>query len=298
MRKIENFIRYFTMKMKKSESDVASAYLAFYIILALIPLLTFLSSMLVNVFPNFIDFIYEITENLPNDVNNILLPILDNLIGGSTSSLSIVSIVSALWLASRGFLGLIKALNKIFEVDGSQKIPFYEKIFSVFYTVAFMLVLASILLFNVFQDQIFGLIESLYKNFDFIDELGDFLINIVTKILPMLFAILVLCFFYRFAPSFKKYKAPEFKSIFLGAIVGVLGIAFMTFFYRFTNDVLTKEPSIYGSLGSVLVTLVWLLAICNMIIIGAVFVKTYEDVVINKKTIRDLDPDAKYFIKK
>lgn len=297
MRKLENFIRYFIMKMTKSESDVASAYLAFYIILAFIPLVSFLSNIIVFVVPNFVDFIYEITKNLPNDVQNILTPLFDGLLGASSSSLSIVSIVSALWLGSRGFQGLIIALNKIFDVNAQSKIPFYTKIFSVIYTIAFMIILASILLFNVFNEKILNIIKAITKRFGLIDGFGDFLVNGITTILPLVFTILVLAFFYRFAPSFKKYKAPEFISIMLGSIVGTLGIAFMTFFYRFTNDVLTKKPSVYGSLGSLLVTLVWLLAICNMIIIGGVFIKTFEDVVINKKTIKDLDPDVKYFTK-
>nr|WP_276938160.1 YihY/virulence factor BrkB family protein [Helcococcus sueciensis] len=297
MRKIENFIRYFIIKMTKSESDVASAYLAFYIILAFIPLVSFLSNMIVFVVPNFVEFVYEITENLPKDVQNILNPLFDSLFGGSSSSLSIVSIISALWLGSRGFQGLITALNKIFDVNSNSKIPFYTKIFSVIYTIAFMIVLASILLFNVFNEKILLIIKSIAERFDLIDGFGDFLVNGITTILPLIFTILVLAFFYRFAPSFERYKAPEFKSIILGSIVGTLGVAFMTFFYRYTNDVLTKKPSVYGSLGSILVTLVWLLAICNMIIIGAVFIKTFEDVVINKKTIKDLDPDAKYFTK-
>lgn len=87
----------------------------------------------------------------------------------------------------------------------------------------------------------------------------------------------------------KKEKRISFKLSLIGSIIATLGIGLITFFYKFTNDTLQRSPSYYGSLGSILVTLVWLLGICQIIIYGAVFIKTYKDVIIENKTIKYLE---------
>lgn len=297
MRKVENFVRYFVNKLVSNEADFASAYLAFFILLSTVPLLVFISNLIVNIFPNFNEYVYQLVSSLPNDVKNIVNPILDNIFNGVSSSLSIISILSALWLGSRGFLGLIKSLNKIFEVEVKSKIPFFEKIFSLLYTVLFLVVIAGLLLFSIFNERIIDFLRDITNNIQIIDTLADILLGWVGFLMPVLLQALLLVFFYRFAPSFTKENKPNRKSIFLGAIVATLGISFMTLFYKFTNDTLQRSPSIYGSLGSILVTLIWLLAICNMLIYGAIFIKTFDDIVYRKKDIYDLDINTKMFFK-
>lgn len=298
MKKIESFIRYFIKKINSNEAEFASAFLAFYILLSFIPILVFTSNLIVKVVPNFNDYVYQSVAKLPNDVKNIFIPILDNIFNGVSSSLSIISILSAMWLGSRGFQGLIKSLNKILEVDNKSKIPFYDKIFSVFLTVGFMVALASLLLFSVFNEKIMEVIESFTDNFELLDNLAGIFLGWLTKLTPFVIAAVLLFFLYGLAPSFNKDNRPSIKSIFLGSIIGTLGIFLVTFFYKFTNDVLQKSPSIYGSLGSLLVTLIWLLAVCNIMIYGAAFIKTYDDIVYKNKTIYDLEPEVKLFFDK
>lgn len=295
MRKIENFIRYFIMK--SSEADFASAYLAFYILLSFIPLLAFLSNLIIYVVPNFNEFVYSLIIKLPNDVQKIFRPMVESIFNGSSSSLSVIAILSALWLGSRGFLGLLRSLNKIFEVDINSKIPYFDKFLSVIYTIIFMILLASLLLFSVFNEKIIDLIRQLTTNKGIIDKIAGILIGSISNIFPILLAGLILMLFYRFAPSFKKNESPTLISIILGSIVATLGIILVTFFYKYTNDTLQQSPSYYGSLGSILVTLVWLLTVCSMIIYGAIFIKTYEDVIKKKMTIKDLDPNSEFFLK-
>lgn len=298
MRKIENFLRYFMYKMKVTESEFASAYLAFFLLLSFVPLLVFISNLVVNIFPNFNEFIYGLMESLPNDVQNIFEPILDNIFNGVSSSLSIISIFSALWLGSRGFLGLMNALNKIFQVESKSKIPFYDKIFSVVFTVVFLIVIIGVLLFTVFNERILALVTNITDDIEVINTLADILVSWLGYLMPIILQVLLLAFFYRYAPAFDKTTKPTTKGLFLGSLFGALGISGMTFFYKFTNDTLQRSPSIYGSLGSVLVTLIWLLAICNMLIYGAIFIKTYDDVVVGKTHMTDIDVDTKFIFKR
>lgn len=298
MKRIESFIRYFIKKINSNEAEFASAFLAFYILLSFIPILVFTSNLIVKVVPNFNDYIYQSVARLPNDVKNIFIPILDNIFNGVSSSLSIISILSAMWLGSRGFQGLIKSLNKILEVDKKSKIPFYNKLFSLLLTIGFIIVIASLLLFSVFNEKIMGVIESFTDNFELLDDLAEIFLGWVTKLTPFIITAILLFFLYGLAPSFSKDNRPSIKSILLGSVIGTLGIFLVTYFYKLTNDVLQRSPSIYGSLGSLLVTLIWLLTVCNIMIYGAAFIKTYDDIVYKNKTIYDLDPETKLFFDK
>lgn len=99
-------------------------------------------------------------KSLPNDVNKIFMPIVKSIFNGQSSSLSLIAIGSSIWLGSRGFLGLVKSLNKIFDVNTEGKIPYYEVIFSVFYTIGFMIVIGSLLLFSVYNEKILSIVKS------------------------------------------------------------------------------------------------------------------------------------------
>ncbi|EHR33325.1 YihY family protein [Helcococcus kunzii ATCC 51366] len=277
MKKIKNFGLHFIKLLSENEADFASTYLAYHLLLSFIPLLVFLSHVLIYIAPGFQDLVYNLMRQLPNDVKNIFMPIIENIFNSQSSSLSIIAILSSIRLGSRGFLGLVKALNKIFEVDLTGKIPFYEIIFSVFYTVIFMVLMASILLFTVFNDTIAELILKFTDRYPVLSNIASFFFSGLNSVMPLIFSIVIFIVFYRYAPSFNRGNRISFKSATIGAAFATLGIALVTLFYRFTNDTLSRSPSIYGSLGSLLVTLVWLLAICQMIIYGAIFIKTYTD---------------------
>lgn len=294
MKKIKNFVMYFIKLLTVSESDFASSFLAYYLLLSFIPLLAFLSQVLIYVTPNFESFIYNLMKSLPNDVNKIFMPIVKSIFNGQSSSLSLIAIGSSIWLGSRGFLGLVRSLNKIFDVNTKGKIPYYEVIFSVFYTIGFMIVIGSLLLFSVYNEKILSLVKNFTNNIIIIDKISAYLIDGIGNLMPMIISTILFVFFYRYAPSFEKGKRISFKLSLIGSIIATIGIALITFFYKFTNDTLQRSPSYYGSLGSILVALVWLLGICQIIIYGAVFIKTYKDVIIDKKNIKYLEDKSKW----
>lgn len=279
MNKIKSFGKYFIKKNSEGSSELAPAYLGYYLLLSFIPLLMFMGQVIVYVVPDFAGFMFGLTSQLPNDIKNLFDPIIENILNSQSSSLSIFALGSALFAGSKGFLGLKKTLNQIFEVESSSKIPFFDIIFSIFYTILFIIFLAVVLLFSVFNEKIIGILREFTTNLELIGILSNILLDGIGVIMPFILSILIFMFLYKYSPSFDEKTNITFFESFLGALVATIGIGLVTFFYRFTNDVLTKSPSIYGSLGSVLVTLVWLMTICQMIVFGAIFIKTYIEVI-------------------
>lgn len=277
MSKIKNYFEMFIANIKKSEIEFASSFLAYYLLLSFIPLLLFISQTVINLVPDMYDYLLNTIENLPKEVHEILLPILDGIFKKTSSSLSIVAVITAIWLGSRGFLGLIKSLNKIFDVSTENKFPFYEIVFSVVYTIAFTLLIAALLLFSVYNEKIIAIISNFTDQFQIISPISDFLIGSFSQIIPFLIAIVIFIFFYRYGPSFERGKRISFLDSFLGALFTTIALFALTAFYKFTSDSLSTNPTIYGSMANIFAVLVWLLTICSIIIYGAVFIKTNID---------------------
>ncbi|MBS4762096.1 YihY/virulence factor BrkB family protein [Carnobacteriaceae bacterium zg-ZUI252] len=303
MKKIIHFTKYFSLKLKTSNSSFAATFLAYHLILSFIPLLVFLLQMLSFVAPGFDQLILKTLNTLPKDIQQVFSTVVENVFHVS-SSLSIVALFSALWIGSQGFLGLTLTLNSIFEIpsndkiDFFKKIPFFDRIFSVFYTIAFLVVMASLLIFNIFTNEIISLIQNISEQFGtpLLKDLSDGLIFMMSLILPFLLSIGVFMFFYKFSSIFYKHHYMPFDALFIGSLVVTIAIFLLSLFYKISNALFSSGGNpVYGSLGSVMVAFVWLMTVCQCIVLGGVFIKTYIDVVKHKKTYTQLllEPLAK-----
>lgn len=301
MKKITHFIKYFLMKLNTSDTSFAAPFLAFHLLLSFIPLLVFLLQMLSLITNGFDTLIVNYIDSLPTDIRNVLVPIIQNVFETS-SSLSIIAIISALWAGSQGFLGLILTLNRIFEIDTTKKvgilkkIPFFDRIFSVIYTIAFLVVMAVLLIFNVFNTEIINIIKTISSNLGtpLLKDVSDSLIFVVSLLLPLLVSIAMFMFFYKFSSAFYKDHSIPFDAAFFGSLFVTIAIFLLSLSYKISNHFFASGGNpVYGSLGSVMVALVWLLGICQCIILGGVFIKTYIDVVKEKKTYEPLSSNQK-----
>lgn len=293
MKKIIHFIKYFFMTLKAGDTSFAAPFLAFHLLLSFIPLLVFLLQMLSLITKGFDTLLLSYVASLPIDIRNVLIPIIENVFHTS-SSLSIVAIISALWIGSQGFLGLTLTLNRIFGVDTTKKIgvfkkiPFFDRIFSIIYTIAFLVVMAVLLVFNIFNTEIINIIQTISSNLGtpLLKDVSDSFILVVSLLLPFLLSVAIFMFFYKFSSAFYEDHSIPFDAAFFGSLLVTIAVFGLSLSYKISNHFFSSGGNaVYGSLGSVMVSLVWLLGICHCVILGGVFIKTYIDVVKHKKTI-------------
>lgn len=296
MNKIIHFIKYFFIKLKTSDTSFAAAFLAFHLLLSFIPLLVFLLQMLSFVTKGFDALLLSYVQSLPIDIRNVLIPIIDNIFHTS-SSLSIVAIVSALWIGSQGFLGLTLTLNRIFEIDTTQKIgifnkiPFFNRIFSIIYTLSFLIVMTVLLIFNIFNTEIIAFIQTISANFGtpMLKDLSEGVVFMLSILVPFILSIAIFMFFYSFSIVFYDNAHIPLDAAFFGSLIVTIAIFGLSFGYKIANTFFSIGANpVYGSLGSVMVALVWLMGICNCVIFGGIFIKTYIDVIKQKKTYEQL----------
>lgn len=296
MKKTTHFIKYFFLKLKTSDTSFVAPFLAFHLLLSFIPLLVFLLQMLSFVSSGFDTLLLNYVTSLPIDIRNVLIPIIENVFHTS-SSLSIVAIVSALWVGSQGFLGLTLTLNRIFEIDTTQKIgilnnvPFFNRIFSLIYALSFLVVMAVLLIFNIFNSEIITLIQTVSTNFGtpMLKDLSEGVVFMLSILFPLILSVTIFMFFYSFSIVFYDNAHIPLDASFLGSLIVTTAIFGLSMGYKLFNNLFSIGVNpVYGSLGSVMVALVWLLGICHCVILGGVFIKTYIDVIKQQKTYEQL----------
>lgn len=262
-------------RINANNFSYASSYLAYSLLLSLIPMLIFMSQILSFVTESFDESIIELIGYLPDSTAAILTPLFNGLISLRSSGLSLLALWSWLWLGSRGFSGLVDTLNEIFNIN-KNKIFIFEKIFGVIYLILFTLILMALLLFNVFNNMIIEFLENFTKIKEVAPDIYNIFINGFLSITPVIMMTLLFLFLYKFAPATDKDNKIPFGAALIGSIFTSLSIIVITLVYSYTQN-LSKMNVYYGSMAGILALLIWLLMICQSIILGAEVIATIMD---------------------
>lgn len=278
-KKIYRIVKTLVKRIKKSNFSYTSSFLAYSILLSLIPMLIFLSQVLALVNPGFEDSLFKAINYLPDSSKYILQNLLTGMISIRSSSLSLLALISWMWLGSRGFSGLVNTLNEIFGINKNKSFIF-DKAFGLVYLIGFCLILVALLVFNVFNERIIGFLEQYIKIEEVFPKLYDFLLQGFLSLIPLIMMSLMFLFFYKFAPAVDKDHKIPFGPALIGSLFTSIAIALITTIYSYAQN-LSKMNLYYGSMAGILALLVWLLMICQAIIIGAELIASIMEV--NKK---------------
>lgn len=290
--KFMDFLKVFLHKVKGLDVAFASSFLAYSLILSFIPMFIFISQMLSYLNASFDDMIMNAIAYLPDSSEAILVPLIEGLISVRSSGLSILALVSWLWLGSRGFLGLVQTLNKVFDVKNKPN-AILSKVLGVVYMLGFIAIFAGLLLFNVFNKKILAFIDQYTELRSYSPEIYDVLVNGFLSLFPILMMIVMLGIFFKFAPSTSKEERIPWSSAFIGATVSSVATILITLLYSYSQNN-SSMNLYYGSMAGILALLVWLLMICQAIVTGGQIAaahwvyKTEKGKEISEKALKDI----------
>lgn len=290
--KFMDFLKVFLHKAKGLDVAFASSFLAYSLILSFIPMFIFISQMLSYLNASFDDMIMNAIAYLPDSSEAILVPLIEGLISVRSSGLSILALVSWLWLGSRGFLGLVQTLNKVFDVKNKPN-AILSKVLGVVYMLGFIAIFAGLLLFNVFNKKILAFIDQYTELRSYSPEIYDVLVNGFLSLFPILMMIVMLGIFFKFAPSTSKEERIPWSSAFIGATVSSVATILITLLYSYSQNN-SSMNLYYGSMAGILALLVWLLMICQAIVTGGQIAaahwvyKTEKGKEISEKALKDI----------
>ncbi|WP_409227684.1 YihY/virulence factor BrkB family protein [Gudongella sp. SC589] len=247
------------------------AQLTYFLILSLFPFLMVLLNIISYTPLGREDVILDLIQYMPTDIQEIIQTFHDDVVSASSQSFLSIAAIAGLWTASSGVKAVIRAINKAY--DYSENRSFLKmKGLSLLFTVILILMILVVFISLVAGRQI-GILVS---NFLGIEDLFVTMWNYLRFIIPILFMILSFALLYKYSPNIKHRHSVPLRTTLPGAIFTtiswiVLSLLFSFYVSNFGNYALT-----YGSLGGVIVLLVWLFISSIVIVLGGEINATLE----------------------
>ncbi|CCF78483.1 tRNA processing exoribonuclease BN [Wolbachia endosymbiont of Onchocerca ochengi] len=233
-----------------------AGYLSFLILLSIFPFLIVLMA-LASIFANFLDQYNigwtSIIDNMPQDILASLMPRIEEIISGPPHSLLTLAIVGAIWTASSTVEGLRTILNKAYKVPVSP--PYVlRRILSILQFLAITFIITLTIIFSASVPMLVGFS---YNGLSYIKYL---LIEFVLFI--------VVSWLYFILPNIKQ----NLSDVFPGSCIAVmLWTISALVFKQYLKASFGQLDLIYGSLGGVVVSLLFFYVVSLIFIYGAKF---------------------------
>lgn len=258
------FLRQLIIGIGEDEVTGAGAQLTYYFILSLFPFLIFLLGIISFTPLVGEDVLTSLFSILPGEARTVVSGIANELIQTRSETLISTSIILSLWTGSLGITGLFKSINKAYDVKETR--PYWKhKLLSVVFTItlaALMLLVLSTLVFGeVIANQLF--------NYLGVEDAFYVFWQAIRFVVPLLSLIVVFTGLYMLAPSTTKENRITIRYALPGAIFTTLGWIITSYVFSFYVKNFGSYTATYGSLGGIIILLVWLNLTNIIIVLGA-----------------------------
>ena len=208
------------------------------------------------------DVMAAVTQVFPTSVEGLISSIVDQVYRQSSTIIP-VTIIVALWSAGKGVLAMTSGMNLIYENTETRNY-FYLRLRASFYTVIFILAIVLSLSLSVFGNSISIIV---YKHMPVLTTIMDFLIRIRT-----LLTLVVLTLFwdmvYKYLPNRTNLSKTTMKQQLPGAVFTSCGWLLISFIFSVYLDIFTGFSSMYGSLTTIILIMLWLYVCMYVILLG------------------------------
>lgn len=253
-------IRSFLIKLRDDSISAFASQAAFFIILSFFPFVMFLLTLLNYLPVSAEDLRTLVTEIFPDTVSRVMNTVFAELAVKSSGTVLSVTVIAALWSASRGMLALVRGLNAVYGHKETRNY-FLIRGVSMLYTVGFAALLILTLILLVFGNRLYELVIRRFPLF------GDFALIIMSLRTLVTMAVLTVFFLllYLVIPNRKSTLLRELPGAVLSA-GGWLGFSFLFSFYINNMNGYTYT---YGSLTTLAVCMLWLYFCMYILFLGA-----------------------------
>ena len=246
-----------------------AAQLAYLFLLSLFPFLIFSITLLGYTSIKADDVINLVKRSVPFETASVIADNVRSVLASRNTGLLSFGAIAAMWSASSALNSIINVLDKSYEVTEGRS---FLKSRAVAIALTFMMIPAILvsLLLPVFGEKIGRLI------FSYMGLSSVFLTlwNVARWVLSFCIMIVVLAGIYYFAP----HKRLRFKGILAGALFTTVGWHSVSWCFSYYVNHIGNYSAIYGSLGSIIVLMVWFYVVALLIILGGVLNSTLYSV--------------------
>lgn len=265
IRKFFCHLNAFLKKSRENKCDAFAAQAAFFIILSFIPFIILLSSLIQYTPVTQESLISGISKVFPDIIQPVVTSVINEIYTKSHGVIPI-TIIASIWSSAKGVQYISNGLNAVYEIEETRSWLFL-RIRAVFYTILFLLVIIISFILLIFGNHIQYLLS---QHLPFVSEITKSIISLRAVI-----AILVYVTFFNMVYKILPNRNVTFLSQFPGALIAAVAWSGFSFCLSVYVDYF-NGLSMYGSLMTIVLVMLWLYVCMYIILICAQINKYFE----------------------
>ena len=247
-----------------SEDEVfdRAAALAYYFLFALFPALLFLTALLgLLPIPHLMERLMDyVAQTLPGDAASIIEKTLNEIVAGAGGGLLSIGVLGALWAGSNGMSSIMSALNFAYDVKETR--PWWKtKLLAIGLTLGFSVFILSALVLIVFGPKIGEKVAGVIG----LGAIFTFVWNLVSIPIVMVLVAIGIGLVYYLAPAVEQ----RWRWVTPGSAVALVLWLAASFGLRFYVTNFANYNATYGSIGGVILLMLWLYLSGMALLLGA-----------------------------
>lgn len=263
-----------TRQFSSHHTSAYAAQAAYFFLLSLIPIIILLLTLVQFTPVTEEDVMQAVLQVFPSSVEGLIAMLVTQVYNQSGSIIPF-TILMALWSAGKGVLSMTSGLNCVYENTETRNYIFL-RIRASIYMVIFILAIVLSLSLSVFGNSISLFIN---EHVPLLRHVTDLIIRIRTLlILGVLTVFWDLV--YKYLPNRKDGIKTTMKQQLPGAVFTACGWQLISFVFSIYLDVFTGFSTMYGSLTTIILILLWFYMCMYVILLGGeinALLERYED---------------------
>lgn len=255
---VKNYIKKLYAILRKPEMSILPANIAFYFVLALIPLFTIIL-FLASSFSISTDSIINIVNELfPNAVSNTVVNLITT--RNVNNHLNLILFIAFI-IATNGTYAIVVSSNQLYKAEKREVIK--DRIKAVILLIIILMLLLFLIAVPILGRQILELLRNI-----------EALTNVIPKLIsiynilkwPMTFIIIYfnLKLVYSIAPSKELNSVDTTEGAFFTTICWVIATALFSYY---VNN-FAKYDALYGNLSTIIILIIWIYALSFIFVLG------------------------------
>lgn len=260
MIKIKNIINKITEILSLKELSILSAYLSYSLVLALIPIITIIVSV-IGGFGISIDTVIGMIDGvLPNYASDVVV----GAISGESFDFSIGILNIATFIgAGNGMYAIINTSNNLYKIESESKMK--DRVRAFLILIIMIILMLFMIIVPMLGDGIVSIISNFIKSQDILE-----MINMIYGVFKWPLTLFLIFFaikaIYVIAPSVKIRG----KDTTIGALITTIGWTLFTALFGYYISYFGKYDIVYGGLSSIIILLIWFYVISFILILGII----------------------------
>ena len=262
MKNLGNVLKTFFDALHLEHVAAYSSYATLFLIMAFVPFLIILLTFLKLTPLTYDVVINTLKQFFPSSMYNALESIFKEVYSQTSPTILTISTITALWSSGKGAVALTRGLNFIYEV-GERRNYILLRLSSSIYAILLMLLVVITIVLNVFGEHLVSYLIVIVPQFT---DLFNHLISF-----KPVYTIVLLAFFFSLMYKFLPNRKCHYLSQLPGAIFSAAGWVLVAGIFSYYIDHFDSFSAMYGSLTTIMITMLWLYTSMNLFFIGGAF---------------------------